>query len=284
MAKLTSNGELTRAGSWHLPVLSRWDVGVIRSPGPGLGNLLFPIARALIGQKVHGGVFVHPTLRQLKLGTFLRRERDTRTYGRVMRGRTGAEWRDWAQAQWYPKVDEDAYRGEMGVTVRYSGLKGYFHELTGHREVVSAWLKDTVRSAGGIDDPYDIGLHIRLGDFAQSDSTQGGNNVRLSFDWYRAALGEARRLLGTATPRITLFTDGKADFVNRELGVQHLAIDPSGNALTAMHNLSRARVVIASRSTFSMWAVYLGGMPAIWDAKFDLQCSFPERSGLDHRL
>ncbi|MER9661611.1 hypothetical protein [Mesorhizobium sp. M0159] len=281
---MASNDELTRGGPWHLPVLSRWDVGVIRSPGPGLGNLLFPIARALIGQKVRGGVFVHPTLRQLKLGTFLRRERDTRTYGSVIRGRTGAEWRDWAHAQWYPKVDEDDYRGEIGVAVRYSGLKRYFHDLTGHSEIVSAWLEDTVRSVGVINDAYDIGLHIRLGDFAQSGSAPGGNNIRLPFDWYRAALAEARRLLGTATPRITLFTDGNVDFVNRELGIQDLTIDPSGNALTAMHNLSRARVVIASRSTFSMWAVYLGGMPAIWDEKFDLQRSFPERSGLDHRL
>ncbi|TIL65971.1 MAG: hypothetical protein E5Y77_19650 [Mesorhizobium sp.] len=259
-------------------------MGVIRSPGPGLGNLLFPIARALIGQKAHGGVFVHPTLRQLKLGTFLRRERDTRSYGNVIRSRMGAEWRDWAQAQWYPKVDEDAYRGETGVTVRYSGLKGYFHDLTGQGEIVSAWLKDTVRGIGVMDDAYDIGLHIRLGDFAQAGSDQGGNNVRLPFDWYRAALAEARRLVGTANPRITLFTDGDMNFVKRELGMPDLMMDPSGNALTAMHNLSRARVMVASRSTFSMWAVYLGGMPAIWDGKFDLQRSFPGRPGLDHRL
>ncbi|CAH2396603.1 conserved hypothetical protein [Mesorhizobium ventifaucium] len=284
MARLASHDELTRGGPWHLPVLSRWDAGVIRSPGPGLGNLLFPIARALIGQKVHGGVFIHPTLRQLKLGTFLRRERDTRTYGNVIRSRTGAEWRDWAQAQWCPKVDEDAYRGEIGVAVRYSGLKSYFHDLAGHGEIVSAWLKDTVRGVGVMDDAYDIGLHIRLGDFAQSGSDQGGNNVRLPFDWYRAALAEARRLAGTANPRTTLFTDGDVNFVKRELGIPDLTMDPSGNALTAMHNLSRARVVIASRSTFSMWAVYLGGMPAIWDGKFDLQRGFPGRPGLDHRL
>lgn len=281
---MTSNDELTGRGPWHLPVLSRWDVGVIRSPGPGLGNLLFPIARALIAQKVHGGVFVHPTLRQLKLGTFLRRERDTRTYGSVMRSRTGAEWRDWAQAQWCSKIDEDAYCGETGVTVRYSGLKRYFHDLTGYSEIVSAWLQDTVHSVGAMDNTYDIGLHIRLGDFSQPASDQGGNNVRLPFSWYRAALEEARRLLGTAKPRITLFTDGNVDFVTRELGMGDLTIDPSSNALTAIHNLSRARVVVASRSTFSMWAIYLGGMPAIWDGKFDLQRSFPGRPGLDHRL
>lgn len=284
MTRLASNNELTTGGPWHLPVLSRWDVGVIRSPGPGLGNLLFPIARALIGQKVHGGAFVHPTLRQLKFGTYLRGERDTRTYGSVMRSRTGDEWRDWAKAQWCSKVDEDAYRGETGVAVRYSGLKRYFHDLSGHSEIVSAWLQDTVRRVGAMDDAYDIGLHVRLGDFAQSTNDQGGNNVRLPFSWYRAALEEARRLLGIATPRITLFTDGNVDLVTRELGMRDLMIDPSSNALTAIHNLSRARVVVASRSTFSMWAVYLGGMPAIWDGKFDLQRCFPGRHALDHRL
>lgn len=281
---MTSNHELTKGGPWHLPVLSRWDLGVIRSPGPGLGNLLFPIARALIGQKVYGGVFVYPTLRQLKLGTFLRGERDTRTYGNVIRSRTADEWRDWAQAQWRSKIDEDAYCGEIDFTVRYSGLKRYFHDLAGHSETISAWLKDTVRSVGVINDAYDIGLHIRLGDFTQSANDQGGNNVRLSFSWYRAALEEARRLLGVQRPRITLFTDGDVDLVKHELAMPDIAIDPSSNALTAMHNLSRARLVVASRSTFSMWAVYLGGMPAIWDGKFDLHRSFPGRPGLDHRL
>lgn len=278
------NNEQTQGSAWHLPVLSRWDLGVIRSPGPGLGNLLFPIARALIGQKVHGGAFVYPTLRQLKFGTFLRHERDTRTYGSVIRGRTGAEWRDWAQAQWCPKVDEDAYRGETGVTVRYSGLKRYFHDLAGHGEIVSTWLQNTVRSVGAMDDSYDIGLHIRLGDFTPSANDQGGNNIRLSFSWYREALEEARRLIGVAAPRITLFTDGDIGLVKRELAMPDIAVDLSSNALTAMHNLSRARVVVASRSTFSMWAVYLGGMPAIWDEKFDLHRGFPGRPGLDHRL
>ena len=32
---------------YHYPLLSSPDLGFIRAPGPGFGNLLFPITRAL---------------------------------------------------------------------------------------------------------------------------------------------------------------------------------------------------------------------------------------------
>ena len=32
---------------YHYPLLSSLDFGLIRGPGPGFGNLLFPIGRAL---------------------------------------------------------------------------------------------------------------------------------------------------------------------------------------------------------------------------------------------
>ncbi len=36
---------------YHYPLLSTPDLGFIRGPGPGLGNLLFPITRALQAAK-----------------------------------------------------------------------------------------------------------------------------------------------------------------------------------------------------------------------------------------
>ena len=50
---------------YHLPLLSSPDVGLFRAPGPGLGNLLFPIARAVVGRETLGGRVVIPTMRQI---------------------------------------------------------------------------------------------------------------------------------------------------------------------------------------------------------------------------
>ena len=55
---------------YHYPLLSRPDFGFIRGPGPGFGNLLFPIARALNEAQIQRGIFVRPTLFNLKIGPF----------------------------------------------------------------------------------------------------------------------------------------------------------------------------------------------------------------------
>jgi hypothetical protein len=46
--------------------------------------------------------------------------------------------------------------------------------------------------------------------------------------------------------------------------------EPEGNTLTKMFALSRARVLIGSRSTFSLWGQFLGNSHAIWPTGFDL--------------
>jgi hypothetical protein len=51
-----------------------------------------------------------------------------------------------------------------------------------------------------------------------------------------------------------------------------------------MRNMSRARIIVASRSSFAMWGAWLGQAPAIWDREFDIEPFFPLRPGLDHRF
>ena len=50
---------------YHYPLLSRPDFGFIRGPGPGFGNLLFPIARALNEAQIQRGIFVRPTFKKI---------------------------------------------------------------------------------------------------------------------------------------------------------------------------------------------------------------------------
>jgi hypothetical protein len=60
-----------------------------------------------------------------------------------------------------------------------------------------------------------------------------------------------------------------------------MSVDQSPDALNAMLNLSNARCVIASRSTFSMWGVFLGNTLGLWPRQFDLAAVFPIRPGRD---
>ena len=267
-------------GPRHLPVLSRLDLGLVRSPGPGLGNLLFPIARALIGRERHGGAFIHPTMRQVKIGTLLRRERDPRFYGDVFRGRNAGEWRDWLACRFASRTPEADYQGGPGV-VAYSGLGRYFHDLAGYREPVSDWIRDRAILNGPVEADYDIGIHVRQGDFTAAREGSSGHSMRQSFDWDRQAFAEARALSGTSHPKTFLFTDEDPARVASGLGIAGVGIDPSGNAITAILNLSRARIVIASRSTFSTWAIYLGDAVAIWDRDFDLAFQWAPRGKRD---
>lgn len=275
---------------YHMARLSAVDLGILRSPGPGLGNLLVPIARAFAGQRRHGGTLVYPTIRQLKIGTILRWERDLRTYGGLFRGRTSGEWADWARAHMRTKYPEDqietALAAQRPGTVVYEGLAGYFHRIMDEAGPFAAWLDSTARYRGQVDGPFDIAVHIRLGDFAAAaaGTTITGHNFRQSFDWYRDAIAMARDLLGESNPRIMLFTDEDPASVAGELGLDRVEIDPGQNAITAIRNLSRARLVVTSRSSFSMWGVFLGGTQAIWHRDFDLAADMPVRDGLDHFL
>lgn len=102
---------------FHFQSLRSPDFGLVLSSGPDLGNLLFPISCALIGQALHGGRFVYLTMRQIKIGTFLRGECDKLTYDNVLRGWAGCprygtgtimegacsricgSWANWSEAQ-----------------------------------------------------------------------------------------------------------------------------------------------------------------------------------------
>lgn len=267
---------------YHYPLLSAHDFGLFRTPGPGLGNLLFPILRAVIGAQQLGGRAVYPTIPQFKLGTLLRNERDKRFYTDIARGRRAGEWADWAKARLARPVFDEAQAHaatDKGLIV-YSGLKNYFHDLAGHDDLVRGWFTSNIRLPKAALPDYDIAMHIRLGDFAQGT----GTNTRTPFDWYGRALEQGGQMLGLAAPRLLVFTDGDFGEVRKGLGRDDLEFDQSPHAGAALARMASAKLLIASRSTFSMWGAVLGGVPTIWNRDFDLAAFYPMRQGLDHVL
>lgn len=271
---------------YHNPSLSSVDFGLFRTPGAGLGNLLFPILRAAIGREMRGGALVYPTFAQFKWGPLLRGERDKRFYTNVARGRTAGEWGDWLRSRLDgPSVGErEAAAATMadGV-IQYTGLRDYFHDLAGHQSLVQRWYGGNMRG-GPAGDDYDIAVHIRLGDFVADPTQTGDVNTRTSFDWYRGAIAEGAKRIGIANPRLLVFTDGSFDEVRDGLGIAGLRFDESVHAAAAIARMARAPLIVTSRSTFSMWGAFLGNRPAIWDSTFDYREYFPHRADLDISL
>ena len=62
------------------PKFSQGDHFGIRLGGPGLGNLLFPFARAIIYSNKNNIPLINPTWPNIKVGPVLRNERDKRFY------------------------------------------------------------------------------------------------------------------------------------------------------------------------------------------------------------
>ena len=272
---------------YHAPVLSDHDFGLMRSPGPGLGNLLFPIGRALIGQANWGGTFVEPTIRQIKIGTFLRNEPDKRTYGRVFKHRGMHDWRARFTSSLTNSVSESDWTTDLqrGVTVKYSGLKNYFHDLSGYEGIIKEYLLARRRAPRISKKPYDIAVHIRLGDFAAYTPNAKSESMRQPMDWYDAALRLGCKTWSIADPKIVIFSDAPDDDdVKRFAESWSAEIDQSANALEAIMYLGQAKGLVASRSTFSMWGAFLSGCPAIWPEEFDLGTYWTIRPNLDSYL
>ena len=59
----------------------------VRLGGAGLGNILFPWACALVYAKEHNCKRIQTTWRNLKIGTFLRKEKDKRKEKKIKRGK-----------------------------------------------------------------------------------------------------------------------------------------------------------------------------------------------------
>ena len=267
----------------HLPVLSSADFGLFRTPGPGLGNLLFPIGRALAGARDTGGIFVQPTLRQLKFGTYLRREPDKRTYGDILRHRGFSDWRHWFASASGRSVTEDADEASKreARVVTYAGLRSYFHDLHGARDLIAEWLASRARYEGLLDHQYDVAVHVRLGDFAASNGPSAAPSIRQPMDWYVAAIEEVTSSARARDVRIVVFSDAAPGELRPLIDKFSARVDPGRNAITSLINMSKCQTLITSRSTFSMWAAYLGDVQAIWDEDFDLSPFWPVRKSKD---
>ena len=257
------------------PKLSKWDFLYFRLGGPGLGNLLFPWARAKLLARQHGYQFVPPTWPQLKLGPLMRGEIDNRSYFSLFRALpteiTGL--RRLLTLLFRNRVPEQMLaRAVQGDVIETSGLGQLFEGLLDHskylREELMAMLvvNRLPQLERASDSAASIAVHVRYGDFSEVDqqlSKGGGANRRQPIEWYVAAVAAIRKHLGENT-QVNVFSDAEDRELAPLLALYKVRRVQGNNAIEDILLISNHKVLIASGSTFSMWASFLGQVPTIW--------------------
>jgi hypothetical protein len=261
------------AGLYVYPSFDGLDLGVLRLRGPGLGNLLLPWARCVVASHKRNLKMIAPTWPQICPGAILRREPDKRSYYKSFH--TPADQvrgvRRLRLLATLPRYPEECADGPSHGIICFRGMSGGFAPILGDAGLVRQQLMAIVRAnhkdACHVDFRHSISIHVRRGDFrtpvGTNDLYGGCSSVRLPLSWYVGLVSRLRDLAGGEIP-VFVFSDGTSEELADLLalpGVRRLGF---GSAIADLIALTRANLLIASGSSFSMWASYLGRMPVIW--------------------
>ncbi len=172
---------------YHYPLLSSPDLGFIRSPGPGFGNLLFPITRALQAAKIKEEVFVRPTMLNLKIGPLIRREKDLRLYNKEFKRRNYNDWVNFLRVFFL-----------KNKVVIHNGLGDFFHDINKSQFLIKNWLLlNTLEKP--INNTGKIAVHIRRGDFNKANKSD--LSFQIPTQWY---LDTVDRLVSKTNMQVVL--------------------------------------------------------------------------------
>jgi len=144
-----------------------------------------------------------------------------------------------------------------------------FGSLLNHRALIRDNLLSISRkrhlACMGHDFSTAINIHIRMGDFSQPDCAalaKGKTNMRLPLQWYAHVVSHIQNALGDRVV-FNVFSDGRDSELAELLKMKNVRRMRWGSSLADMWALSRAKLIIASGSTFSNWARFLGGCDCI---------------------
>ncbi len=230
----------------------------VRLGGAGLGNILFPWATALVYARDNNLKRIQTTWKNLKIGTFLRKERDKRMYMDLFTGDDGVSG---LKKFWLLNFTNQ---------VKYfSDMDSLFEPFKKDHLLVKSELLNIMSShhleKAMSSNNNSIAIHIRMGDFEDSnneDFLRGGAwNYRVPIEWYKTIIGKIRKV-----SNIPIYIYSDADDIELEeiLEIDNCNRAYFGSAISDMIALSRCRILVSSASTFSMWASFLGQIPTIW--------------------
>ena len=257
------------------PQFSRFELPGVRLAGPGLGNLMLIYFPAWLAAKKYGYTFIWPTWPSVKPGAIIRREKDKRFYGDLFRNRSGyvdglkkqrlIRRRDVIRAT---TRDFDFSRVGDGEVILYSFFSVGFEVLVPYvdeirEEIIRNLSRKSRRGLEG-DMSRCVNIHVRLGDFAVNTKAlnDGGYNTRIQVSWYAAIVRKLKQILGDEIT-FNVFSDGTDEELRDLLAIPGVRRVFYGNSLADILALSRAPLMVASGSSFSLWARFLGQCSSI---------------------
>ena len=251
------------------PKLSEYDLGFVRLGGAGLGNILFAWARAAVFARDNGLRMIWPTWPSIKLGPWLRGERDKRFYGDLFYNAGGAvggiqKLYKLATLSRIPENAKERIRMEDESIVEFCGFEGCFedilHEYDYIRELLLQNLKEKNKACLAEDCQGKAAFHVRLGDFSrvsEEEVRNGRHDSALPMEWYVRQVKEIRRYAERDIP-VCVFSDGSDEELAPLLALPGVKRKTYGTSIGDILGLSRFPLLVASGSSFSMWARYLG--------------------------
>ena len=135
----------------------------------------------------------------------------------------------------------------------FRGEAGRLADLHGHEIDLLTALQRISTTRAPVHKAY-VGMHVRLGDFSDA--------ARTPLSWFLSALRAIRGKIGAEVPALVVSDGSKADLAE-VLAQPRVQLVRTGVPLADLLVLSQARVLLASGSSFSAWAAFLGGMPAV---------------------
>ena len=182
------------------PKLSAIDLNITRIGGLGLGNMLFPYARAVLYARDHHLPLIWPTWNSIPAGQILRREKNKRFYNDLftpkdaavkdvsgenrLRVITGAE-KNWLRMSRKHISEHDLSEQhilEQNILkgdriIEFSGMEGEFAPLLGKEN--GTWLYEHLKSilqvknrkALEFQPGKAVCMHVRLGDFTRMNGS-----------------------------------------------------------------------------------------------------------------
>ena len=242
----------------------------------GLGNMLMLWADCYLWCRDNNLRMIAPFWRTLRLGPYLRGERDRRAYHRLFAdsGQIAGLSRllvllTSKRVRFSELLEPAALPGKTVVVfaaeVCFRELS-FFRRLAGRQDELRAGLATMTRPEylptlrGG----PTIGIHVRLGDYLPStEASLPDGHYRLELSWYRAALRELRRVAGSSVAAV-VYSDGADHELGELLSEENVTRSLGRSAVTDLLELSASGAVIASRSTFSLWGSFLSQAPTVW--------------------
>ena len=249
-------------------------------PRAGFANMLYPWARAIVLSREKNAKMLAPQWVKFKrIGPWLRREKYKRYYLNMITNNGYVKgFKRLFILGFKSRFNEDEIDGRKDGVCCVHGMGNYFGDFNKERDFVKAELLKITNPmilSGMKKLPSKfIGVHIRRGDFATIGFARDN-------DYYIRAISKAMEQRGMQGAPILVFSDAFPAELEYLKIFDNLTIMPKASALQDLLSLASATVLIGTnRSTFSEWALFLGGMRSYWEE--DIEDTAPDKNIFDY--